>query len=610
MSDMLRIGVLGAARIAGSALIEPARLVPSVAVTAIAARDAGRAQTFGLQHGIPAAYGSYEELLAAPDVDAVYVPLPNSLHASWTLRAIDAGKHVLCEKPFTSNAAEALSVAAAAERSGLVVMEAMHYRYHPLVRRMAVLLADGAIGVPSHAQAWTCWPVADPGDIRYDYGLGGGALLDGGCYAIDCLRLVGSAAGAGDPSVHGALADPMPDRVTDRATAARVAFASGLTAWFESAFTIDGEFLADLHVIGSEGTLWLRNFIRAHEGRLIVTRGGSVVSDERGADLPDAGTGRVNPAADTTFAWQLRAFAAAVLDGEPFPTTAANAVTTMRLIDGAYQGAGLPVRELPGAAVQEHRGDESGIVGHRHVPAAGQRDVPRVRQLAQRDAGLTGPQQPVPGAPGNGHRDAGRNRFGEEHPLGQDRGERVSGPQEGQRVSHRLFRGDVPWPAHELELHDGAAERAAHHRGNQRAQGRASQLSGPENRPRVAVLPRAGPEARRRQPGDRRGPAAGAGDQGERATQRVARDVQSVQAQRVEESQDLIGDGTDRRPASGPQRRRLAVAGQVHRDDGAVRRQQVKNRLPRLPPVPHAVQQHQRRPGPVPLVGQFHGACG
>jgi predicted dehydrogenase len=391
MSEVLRIGVLGAARIARSALIEPARLVPSVAVTAVATRDPGRAQAFALQHEIPSSYGSYEELLAAPDIDAVYVPLPNSLHATWTLQAIDAGKHVLCEKPFASNAAEALTVAATAERSGLVVMEAMHYRYHPLVRRMAALLADGAIGVPSHAQAWTCWPVEDPGDIRYDYGLGGGALMDGGCYAIDCLRLVGSAAGAGEPSVPAALADPMPDRVTDRAMAGRVAFASGLTGWFESAFTRDGEFLADVHVIGSEGTLWLRNFVRAHEGRLIVTRGGSAVSDERGADLAAPGTGWVNPSADTTFAWQLRAFAAAALDGEPFPTTAASAVTTMRLIDDAYQAARLPIRELPGAAVKEHRRDEPGIVGHRHVPAAGQRHEARVRQPPHRDAGLAGP---------------------------------------------------------------------------------------------------------------------------------------------------------------------------------------------------------------------------
>jgi len=105
-----------------------------------------------------------------------------------------------------------------------------------------------------------------------------------------------------------------------------------------------------VHVIGSEGTLRLRNFIRAQEGRLIVIRGGSVVSDERGSDLPEIGN-LGDTAGDTTFAWQLRAFAAAALDGEPFPTTAASAVTTMRLIDDAYQAAGLPIRELPAAAV-------------------------------------------------------------------------------------------------------------------------------------------------------------------------------------------------------------------------------------------------------------------
>ena len=342
MSGVLRIGILGTARITARALLVPARAVPAVSVRAIAARDRARAESFALQHGIAEAYGSYEELLAAPDIDAVYVPLPNSLHAPWTLRAVDAGKHVLCEKPFASNAAEALSVAATADRSGLVVMEAMHYRYHPLVRRMASLVGDGAIGAPSHLQAWTSWPITDPGDIRYDYGLGGGALMDGGCYAIDFLRLTGAAAAAGDLSVTGALADPLPDRVLDRAMAARVAFASGLTGWFESVFTRDGEFRADAHVIGSEGTLMLSNFINVHDGRLVVTRRGSVVGDERAADLLGAGGG--DAAGGTTFAWQLRAFAAAVLDGAPFPTTAESAVLTMRLIDDAYQMAGLPVR--------------------------------------------------------------------------------------------------------------------------------------------------------------------------------------------------------------------------------------------------------------------------
>ena len=222
MSNEVRIGILGAARIAERALLEPARAVPSVTVAAIATREAARAESFALQHGLPVAHASYELLLADPGIDAVYIPLPNSMHAPWTLRAIDAGKHVLCEKPFASNAREAASVTAAAAKAGLVVMEAMHYRYHPLVRRLTALQRRRH----RHAaalQAWTNWPVADPADIRYDYALGGGALMDGGCYAIDCLRLIAAAGGAGDPSVSGALADPLPDRVADRALAARSA---------------------------------------------------------------------------------------------------------------------------------------------------------------------------------------------------------------------------------------------------------------------------------------------------------------------------------------------------------------------------------------------------
>jgi predicted dehydrogenase len=618
MSEMVRIGVLGTARISERALIEPARQVPSVTVAAVAARSADRAQSFGLRHGIPSSYGSYEELLAAPDIDAVYVPLPNSLHAPWTLRAIDAGKHVLCEKPFASNAAEALSVAAAADRSGLVVMEAMHYRYHPLVRRMAALLADGAIGVPSHAQAWTCWAVEDPGDIRYDYGLAGGALMDGGCYAIDCLRLVGSAAGADEPAVTGALADPLPDRATDRAMAARVAFgsggsgasgASGLTGWFESAFTRDGEFVADLHVIGSEGTLWLRNFVLAHNGRLIVRRGGSVVSDERAADLPDAGAGGLDPAAATTFGYQLRAFAGAAGNGEPFPTTAANAVTTMRLIDDAYQAAGLPVREgaLPAAAGQQHLRHESRVVAHRHVPAAGQRHEPRVRHPAHGDAGLARWQYPVLGAPRDRHRHSVRDGPCERHAVGQDRHESLPGPQEAGRVGHGLFRGDVRGPADESALEHATAGRAARQRGDKRADRGAGQLRGREDHPGVTVLPRSRPEAGRGQPGDGRRAALRARDQREGAAERVARDVRTVQAELVEEREDLLGHRADRRAAGRAQRRRFAVAGQVHREDGPVRREQVKHRLPRLPPVPHPMQQHQRRPVTVPLIREPHG---
>jgi predicted dehydrogenase len=330
--DVLRIGVLGSARISAPALIEPARQVPGVTVAAVASRGQARAEAFARRHGIPVAYGSYDDLLADPDIDAVYNPLPNSLHGPWTLRAIGAGKHVLCEKPFASNAAEAERVADAAADTGLVVMEAMHYRYHPLIRRLQDVVRE--LGPVRHIQCWTSFAIEDERDIRYDYNLGGGALMDGGCYAIDCLRLLGP----GEPSVTAALADPYlpasgrgPDRAgaaADRAMAVRLAYPGGATAWFESAFTLDGEFRADVHVSCRDGHVWMQNFIFAHRGHLAAVGNGSVIADEW-----DGG--------DTTYLGQLRAFAAGIASGEQVPTSAEHAVGTMRLIDDAYQAAGL-----------------------------------------------------------------------------------------------------------------------------------------------------------------------------------------------------------------------------------------------------------------------------
>ena len=330
--DVLRIGVLGTARIAKTALLAPAANVPEVIVAAVAARDRARAEAYAEQHGIPAAYGSYDALLADPDIDAVYNPLPNSLHGPWTLRAIGARKHVLCEKPFASNAPEAERVADSAADTGLVVMEAMHYRYHPLIRRLREVV--GELGPVRSIQCWTNFVISDEGDIRYDYDLGGGALMDGGCYAIDCLRLLGP----GEPEVTAALADPYqrvpgrgPDRAgaaADRAMAVRLTFPGDATAWFESAFTLDGKFQADVHVSCQHGHVWMEDFIRAQRGHLVAVGNGSVLADERGSG-------------DSTYTGQLRAFAAAIADGTPVPTSAAHAVTTMRLIDDAYRAAGL-----------------------------------------------------------------------------------------------------------------------------------------------------------------------------------------------------------------------------------------------------------------------------
>src|SRR5262249_11852014 len=161
----LRLGILGAARIAPMALVAPARRVGDAVVTAVAARDAARASAFAARHRIPRVHPSYEALLADPEIEAVYHPLPTSLHAPWTIRALEAGKHVLCEKPFSATVAEAEAMAAAAARSGRVLMEAFHYRYHALFARMRAVLQAGELGTVRRLAARLSIPLSTPQDI-------------------------------------------------------------------------------------------------------------------------------------------------------------------------------------------------------------------------------------------------------------------------------------------------------------------------------------------------------------------------------------------------------------------------------------------------------------
>src|SRR5712671_1506968 len=160
--EVVRIGVLGAAKIAPAALVKPARNVARAEVVAIAARDRGRAEKFAAKHGVPNVFADYDALIAAPDVDAIYNPLPNGLHAQWTIAALEAGKHVLCEKPFTANAKEAEDVAAVQARTGLVVMEAFHYRYHPLAKRMRDIVDSGELGTIRRVETSLCFPLVKP----------------------------------------------------------------------------------------------------------------------------------------------------------------------------------------------------------------------------------------------------------------------------------------------------------------------------------------------------------------------------------------------------------------------------------------------------------------
>ncbi|MCW5954639.1 MAG: Gfo/Idh/MocA family oxidoreductase, partial [Propionibacteriaceae bacterium] len=175
MTQALRVGILGAARIAERAVVTPAR-GNGAEVVAVAARDLTRAQAYAGQHGIPRAYGGYEELLADPDIDLVYNPSPNSEHVRWTLAALRAGKHVLSEKPFASNAAQARLVAA--ETGDGLVFEGFHHRYHPAHRRLMELVRTGAIGEVTGLQVNMKFDCDDLGDIRWSWPLAGGSLMD------------------------------------------------------------------------------------------------------------------------------------------------------------------------------------------------------------------------------------------------------------------------------------------------------------------------------------------------------------------------------------------------------------------------------------------------
>lgn len=195
----MRMGIIGAAGITARALVEPARSVDGVEICAIAARDPARAEAFAQQHGIKTVYRTYSELLEDGSLDAVYIPLANSLHAEWATAALEAGRHVLCEKPLASNADQAVAMVDAAERSNRLLIEAMHWRYHPVASRMIEL--GRSVGPVRRVEAR--FSISVPTDnIRFDLELAGGSFMDLGCY---CVHMVRTVVGA-EPEVLSAVA--------------------------------------------------------------------------------------------------------------------------------------------------------------------------------------------------------------------------------------------------------------------------------------------------------------------------------------------------------------------------------------------------------------------
>ncbi|HEU4779195.1 MAG TPA: Gfo/Idh/MocA family oxidoreductase [Steroidobacteraceae bacterium] len=330
---MIRIGILGAARIAPRGIVTPANALLGAEVVAIAARNLERAQDFAAHHSIPMAFGSYAELIARDDIDLVYVALPPSAHLSWCSAALASGKHVLVEKPFASNAQDAVQMVAAARLAGRHLIEGFHYRFHPLFERTLAALRNGDIGKIRHIEAVFNAQLPDtPGELRYIEALGGGALMDLGCYCMHWIRTV-----AGDePTVVGASARCATVGV-DLEIKADLAFTSGPTATLQCSMQpADGVLSRYLRVHGDRGVLELENPVSPHSGSTL-----SIESAD--SPMPQLVSG-----GDTTFHFQLR-HVIEVIEGRTQPLTGGDdAIGNMRAIDAIYRAAGLKPRGLPG----------------------------------------------------------------------------------------------------------------------------------------------------------------------------------------------------------------------------------------------------------------------
>jgi xylose dehydrogenase (NAD/NADP) len=254
MADQkFRWGIVSTARIARTRFVPGVRAGREGEVVAIASRDAGRAQAVAAELGIPRAYGSYEALLADPQVDGVYVALPNGLHPEWTIKAAGAGKHVLCEKPAARRRADAERMVAACRRAGVLLMEAFMYRHHPQHARVLDLIRGGAIGEPVYVRASFCFFMAEERraarDVRLQPALDGGALMDVGCYAVNAARYIFGA----EPLAASAQQRLAPRFGVDTAFAAVLRFPGERLALIDGSFDAAGT--QRYEVAGPGGTI-------------------------------------------------------------------------------------------------------------------------------------------------------------------------------------------------------------------------------------------------------------------------------------------------------------------------------------------------------------------
>jgi predicted dehydrogenase len=327
----LRIGVLGASRIAESAIVGPAAELGHRLV-AVAARDRSRAETFAEKYGVERVVASYQDVIDDPEVDVVYNPLANSLHAPWNLAAIAAGKPVLSEKPFARDQSEARKVADAADAASVTVLEGFHYYFHPVTQRAFEMAADGTLGEITHVEVRMAMPAPGDDDPRWSLEMAGGALMDLGCYGLHVMRSLGRLAPPGiegRPSIVRAHAEQRSPGV-DAWCDVDIGFPGGASGLAAHSMVGDA-YSFTIRIAGTAGDLLVHDFIKPNEDDRLT------VNTTRGTTVERLGT-------RASYTYQLEAFAAHVHDGAPLPFGTADAVANMALIDEAYRAAGMDPR--------------------------------------------------------------------------------------------------------------------------------------------------------------------------------------------------------------------------------------------------------------------------
>lgn len=335
LSQTVSWGVLSTAKIAREKVIPAMQRGTLSRIDAIASRDAAKAAETAASLGITKSYGSYEELLADPDIQAVYNALPNHLHVPWTLKALEAGKHVLCEKPVALSAAEAAEITEAQARTGLVVAEAFMVRHHPQWRRAREIAASGRIGEVRAVQTFFSYYLTDPDNVRNKADIGGGALYDIGCYAIATARYIFGA----EPERVVGLIDRDPVMLTDRLTSGLAEFPGNRHLTFSCATQLVPH--QRVTISGTKGRIEVQipfNPTPAQATRLLI---------DDGTDLAGSGIEVEEFPPCDQYTLQGDAFSRVVLGQEELPHPIGDAVLNMRVIDAFFRSAKAGTWEQP-----------------------------------------------------------------------------------------------------------------------------------------------------------------------------------------------------------------------------------------------------------------------